>query len=204
MFERHELWKMLYGATTDGAIVQGAAQPLRTMVLLAVNGGLGNSDVAQLPISALDWKRGWCNFARVKTGIQRRFKLWPESIASLQEWFAERPKPNGDTADGLVFVTHRGGSWSKAIADNPVCKETARLLKRLQLHRKGLSFYSLRRTHRTVASEARDEAAADAIMGHAPPSHDMAAVYRQRIDDGRLIAVTDHVHDWLFPRPTVG
>jgi hypothetical protein len=26
----------------------------------------------------------------------------------------------------------------------------------------------------------------------------MAAIYRQRIDDDRLVAVTSHVHDWLF------
>jgi integrase len=204
MFERHEVWAMLYGTPIDGEEINRAAQPLQTMILLALNGGLGNSDVAQLPMSALDLKRGWCSFARVKTGVERRFKMWPETIASLREWLARRPKHKDDTASDLVFVTHRGGSWSKSIADNPVSKETAKLLKRLGLHRKGLSFYSLRRTHRTIASEARDEAAADAIMGHAPPSDDMAAVYRQRIDDDRLISVTNHVHNWLFPRPTIG
>jgi integrase len=172
------------------------------MLLLAINGGLGNSDVAKLPLSALDLKNGWCDFPRPKTGIPRRFKLWEETVASLQEWLAERPKHNGD--EESAFVTRRGGSWSKSIADNPVCKETAKLLKRLRLHRKGLSFYTMRRTFRTIASEGRDEAAADAIMGHSPGSDDMAAVYRQRIDDDRLLAVTNYVHDWLFPRPTVG
>jgi hypothetical protein len=35
-------------------------------------------------------------------------------------------------------------------------------------------------------------------MGHAAASSDMAAVYRERVDDDRLKAVTDHVHAWLF------
>lgn len=196
MFERPEVWAMLYGVTIDEEKVKGASQPLRTMILLALNGGLGNSDVAKLPESALDLKAGWLNFPRPKTGIDRRIPLWPETVASLKEWLTDRPKSKA--ADDLVFVTSRGGSWSKTIADNPVSKETVKLLKRLGLHRKGLSFYSLRRTFRTIASEARDEAAADSIMGHAPQSDDMAAVYRQRVDDDRLLAVTNHVRNWLF------
>jgi hypothetical protein len=32
----------------------------------------------------------------------------------------------------------------------------------------------------------------------------MAGVYRERISDERLLAVTNYVYSWLFPRPTVG
>jgi hypothetical protein len=47
-----------------------------------------------------------------------------------------------------------------------------------------------------VADEARDFPAIDLIMAHADES--TAARYRERISDGRLTAVTDHVHRWLF------
>lgn len=161
--------------TPRAKLLCGASQPLKTMFLLGINGGLGNSDVVTLPLSALKLKSGWLNFPRPKTGIDRRIPLWPETIASLKEWLDDRPNPASDNADDLVFVTSCGGSWSKTTADNPISKETVKLLKRLGIYRKGVSFYSLRCTFRTVASEARDEAAADAIMGHAPPSDDMAA-----------------------------
>ena len=36
------------------------------------------------------------------------------------------------------------------------------------------------------------------IMGHADDT--MGAVYRETIDDDRLRAVVDHVHEWLFPK----
>ncbi len=189
---------MLYGMMIKGEKRRGASQPLRTMILLALNGGLGNSDLANLPLAALDLKHGWLNYARPKTGIERRIPLWPETIESLDEWLAVRPRQNSSAAGGLVFVTHRGCSWSKTVADNPICKETAKLLQRIGLCRKGLNFYSLRRTFRTVAGEARDEAAADAIIGHAPRGDDMAAIYRQRVDDDRLFAVVEYVRNWLF------
>lgn len=201
MFEWDQVLAMLDGKTIQGKKVTGASQPLRTMILLAVNCGFGNSDVAKLPLSAINLKTGWLEFPRPKTGIERRIPLWPETVKALKEWLPNRPAQKAGVSDDLVFITQRGGSWSKTVADNPTSKETAKLLKRLGFHQAGLNFYSLRRTFRTIASEARDEAAADAIMGHSPRSDDMAAVYRQRIDDDRLQAVVNHVHDWLFPKP---
>lgn len=35
-------------------------------------------------------------------------------------------------------------------------------------------------------------------MGHTPPASDMSAVYRGRISDERLKAVTHYVRRWLF------
>ena len=40
--------------------------------------------------------------------------------------------------------------------------------------------------------------AVDFLMGHAPPSNDMASIYRQKIDDDRLHTVVNHVRNWLF------
>jgi hypothetical protein len=48
-----------------------------------------------------------------------------------------------------------------------------------------------------VADEAKDQPAADFIMGHEVPH--MSTVYRETISDARLRAVADHVRAWLFP-----
>jgi hypothetical protein len=66
--------------------------------------------------------------------------------------------------------------------------------------RPGVRFYTLRRTFRTVADEAKDEAATVHVMGHADDDTDMSATYRQEISDARLKAVTDHVRSWLFAK----
>ena len=58
------------------------------------------------------------------------------------------------------------------------------------------NFYALRHTFETIAGDARDQVAVDAIMGHA--REDMSSVYRERISDDRLRAVVDHVRSWLF------
>jgi integrase len=66
------------------------------------------------------------------------------------------------------------------------------------MKRLGLGFYALRHTFRTVADGAKDQPAIDHIMGHS--RDDMASLYRERIEDERLKAVTDYVRAWLFNR----
>jgi integrase len=118
-------------------------------------------------------------------------------LAALREALRARPEPKHPRHAGLVFVTQRGLSWAKEIADSPLAKEVAKLLRALGINgRKGLGFYTLRHTFRTVADEARDQPAADFVMGHEVPH--MSTVYRETISDARLKAVTDHVRAWLF------
>ncbi len=42
------------------------------MLLLGINVGLGNADVAKLPVSAIDLEAGWLTYPRPKTGIVGR------------------------------------------------------------------------------------------------------------------------------------
>jgi integrase len=188
----------LFTADEVRKMLDAAGTPMKAMLLLGVNCGFGNSDVANLPLSALDLERGWIDFPRPKTGIARRCPLWPETVGAIREAMAKRPAPKKPEHAALVFITKYGQPWGKDIADSPVTKETRKLLDAhgIDGHR---NFYTLRHTFRTVADEAKDQAAADHLMGHEPPT--MASVYRERISDERLRAVTDHVHDWLFPPP---
>jgi integrase len=189
MLEAADLWKLI-----DAADVQ-----LRAMILLGLNCGYGNTDVAALPLSAINLAHGWANFPRPKTGIPRRCPLWPETVAAIREAIDARVKPAVYADCGLVFLTERGTTMVRGTTANRtdnIAARFLRLLERFDLHRPGLGFYALRHVHRTIADGARDTVAADLIMGHADPS--MAGHYRERIDDARLVAVVNHVRDWLL------
>jgi integrase len=179
-------------------LIAAAEVHLRAMIHLAVNCGFGNSDCGTLPLAALDLEGGWVNYHRPKTGIDRRCPLWPETVKALRESLAQRPPVKATEAEPLVFVTKYGASWAKETADNPITKEFRKLLDATGLHREGLGFYTLRHTFRTIADASRDQPAVDSIMGHADAS--MAARYRERIDDSRLLIVTNHVRAWLWPQ----
>jgi len=188
----------LFTADEIRRLLDAAGTAMKAMILLGINGGFGNGDCASLPLTALDLDAGWANYPRPKTGINRRVPLWPETVQALREALAKRPHPKNEKHAGLFFVTKYGLSWGKETTDNPVTKETAKLLKALHINgRQGLGFYTLRHTFRTVADESKDQVAVDFIMGHA--REDMASVYRERISDERLAAVADHVRLWLFP-----
>jgi integrase len=170
---------------------------MRAMVLLGINAGYGNADCGRLANSNVDLAAGVIDYPRPKTGIKRRCVLWPETVAALREALAVRPVPKDDTDADLVFVTRFGQSWAKDTADHTLSKEFAKLLDALGFNgRGGLGFYTLRHTFRTVADEAKDQPAADYIMGHETPH--MSSVYRETISDERLKAVSDHVRKWLF------
>ncbi len=180
---------------------------IRAMTLLAINGGLGNTDVANLPISAIDFAGGWLDYPRPKTKIQRRIPLWPETLQALREAIDDRPKPkHADDAD-LCFITVQGNRWVRQTPHrtnpntfttvNTVGARFSKLLKKLNINgRKRLGFYTLRHNFETIAGGSKDQVAVDAIMGHVDSS--TAAAYRETFDDERLRAVTNHVHHWLF------
>src|SRR5205085_11585156 len=124
------------------------------------------ADCGTVPLSALDLDRGWMNYHRPKTGIRRRCPLWPETVQAIREWLAVRPTPKSEDHAGLLFVTVSGGCWSKNTSDNPVSKETRKLLDALGVNG-ARNFYALRHTFETIGGDAKDQVAVDHIMGHA-------------------------------------
>jgi integrase len=178
---------------------------MQVMILLAINCGFGQTDVANLPLKAIDLANGWIDYPRPKTAIMRRCPLWPETVAALREAISEQPKAKSDADAGLAFITKYGSRWVRttkrenkpAVTVDAVQLEFGKLLAALNLKRLGLGFYALRHTFRTVADGAKDQPAIDHIMGHS--RDDMASLYRERIEDERLKAVTDYVRAWLWP-----
>jgi integrase len=178
-----------------------ADQPLKAMIVLAVNAGFGNADCARLPIGAVDLDCGWVTFPRPKTGILRRCPLWPETVETLQGWLARRPEAKDKARTGLVFLTARGAPWGSETSTDRIGYRFKALLDRLGLYRPGYGFYTLRHVFATVGDGARDPVAMRSLMGHAAPASDMTNIYRESIDDSRLVAVVEHVRRWLFGQP---
>ena len=209
---KHANGAKLFTADEIRRMLDAAGPQLKCMLLLAANGGFGNTDCATLPLSALDLKKGWLDHPRPKTGIDRRVPLWPETVKALKAVIAKRQLPRSPEHANLVFLTRLGQPWVRyelaetqeddgkvkvvGKADDAIAKATTKLLTNLGIKRPGLSFYAIRHTFETEAGASRDQVAVDAIMGHVDPS--MAAEYRERIDDVRLQNVVQHVRTWLF------
>lgn len=183
------------------------AKPVfRAMLLLGINGGLGQSDLSSLPLAALDFGTGFIDYPRGKTGVPRRIPLWSETTQALRDAIAVRPEPTDSRDSGLAFITKYGRAWvrfdtgennDKRTVQDGIGREYAKLMTELGCKGHG-SFYNLRHSFRTIADEVNDRTATDWIMGHADDS--VAAGYRQRPpSDERLRAVVDAVHEWLFP-----
>jgi integrase len=184
-------------------LIEAAGVPLKAMILLAVNAGYGQSDLAGLPLDAVDLKRGWTTYPRPKTEMERRAKLWPETIKAVGEAVAERPSPKDRADAGLVFITKYGHRWVRsrardkktAVPIDAITLEFNKLLDQLGLKRKGVGFYSLRHSFRTAADGAGDQRAVDYVMGHVPQH--ISGDYVERIEDERLEAISAHVHKWV-------
>src|SRR5262249_35842706 len=147
----------LFTADEIKAMLAAATVPMRAMILLGINGGLGNTDCGSLPLAALDLETGWIDYPRSKTGIDRRIPLWPETVQALRDALAARREPKDKADAGLVFTTKYRLAWAKDDRSGPISQETAKLLKKLCInHRKRLGFYTLRHTFRTIADETKD------------------------------------------------
>lgn len=189
----------LFTAKEVRTLLGKAGVQLKAMILLGVNAGFGNNDCAMLPLTALDLEAALVDYPRPKTGIPRRCPLWPETILALREWLAKRKEPKDQADAGLVFVTKYGHGWGKDTSDSPITKEMRKLLDTADING-SRNFYALRHTFRTIADEVKDQPATDHIMGHECPH--MSSVYRERISDERLKAVTDHVRAWFLADPS--
>ncbi len=186
-------------------LLSEATPQLRAMILLAINCGFGNRDCGLLPLDSIDLVGGGdfgpsINFPRPKTGIDRRAPLWPETVEALRVVLQTRPEPTDEADAGLLFITKYRNRWTKETKSDPLSQAFGKLCRSVGLGNKtGVGFYGLRHTFRTAAMRCRDSEAVDFIMGHAPDSNDMGAVYTEWVDDDRLLAATDAVRSWLFP-----
>jgi len=199
--ERARKGKKLFSKEEIISMLGAAGEQVRAMILLAINAGLGNADCSNLRLGHLDLDKGWLDFPRPKTGVERRAPLWHETVDAIRCVLETKREPKDPADADRVFITKYGLPWGKEIADSPITKETRKLLDELGINGTR-NFYTLRHTFRTVADASKDQPAIDHIMGHESPH--MSSQYREGIGDDRLLAVVEFVRQWLFGRQAEG
>jgi integrase len=210
---RAQAGRLHFHAQEIRAMLDVAPPVLRAMILLGINSGLGNTDIGNLPASCVDLERGWLDYARVKTGVERRCPLWPETVEAIRvaiPEIARHRRQRVPVAKGLLFVTRMGLPYTReefqasrngrphVVLHDAVADATQKAMKKAGIAQPGLGFYGLRRSFETIGAETGNQVAVDHIMGHVPASSDMGAVYRQHVAESALRQVTDHVRMWLF------
>jgi hypothetical protein len=197
VFTAAECRQLVSAAAADGG-------PLLAFVLLALNAGMGQSHISDLPLDGrnVDTENLFVDWIRPKTEEICQFPLWPITAIAIERERARRPAPKPG-AEKLLFVTKYGNPWVQeyvkttdgAIGDvNPddaIGKEFDKLQKRLEIKRKGRGFYALRRTFSTCANDVQDRDATRRVMGHGLEGMDPH--YVRRIDAWRLQRVVSYV-----------
>ncbi len=166
-------------------LLSAADVKMKAMIWLGLNCGFGCTDCGKLQWSDLDFKDGRVKLARNKTGVERNFPLWPETMQALKELPRSGP---------FVFYTSRGHLWIRAMVKtnddgerkytfvNRITPTFSRLMKKVNIHApKGTGFYSLRRTAATVAARSGDPFAVQRLLGHVDLT--MATRYVQDVSE---------------------
>jgi len=190
--KREQHGEYAFSAEQLQRIIEAANPQVKAMTLLGVQAGFQNVDCVELTVNAIHFEDRQIRMVRRKSGAWRVIPLWAETEAALRAAIEWRPQPKDDANADFVFITKYRNKWHR----NDVAKRFKDVLDELGIYRPGLSFSALRKTFRTVADGAGDQPATFALMGH--QMGDISDKYRESINDERLRAVADHVHQWLY------
>jgi integrase len=197
---RHKAQARTFTASEIHKLIDAASVNMRAMLLLGINCGMTQAEVAGLQWSDINTKLKRLDTLRNKTGVKRVAPLWPETLKALKE------VPRRDDTD-RIFTTRHGNPYisdyiskdGKVYPRDNVSREFNRTadVAKLQLADR-LGFGKLRHTFRTVADASRDANAIKRIMGHEVGSGAVEATYIDDIEHKRLKDVTDHVRAWFI------
>lgn len=203
-------------------ILAAATGQVRTMILLALNGGMYAKDVAALEWSDIHEEAGvWVvDFSRGKTGgVPWKFPLWPETKAALDAVIRHKPRHAADAQK--VFITCHGRSWHREHTRrdgdkieasgtvDAIAQEFDKILANIfilidpqkwkwrLLKRKGVGFGSFRHTHVSAVGDHADVPAQHRVSGH--KAQGVRAKHYDKIPVHRLLSVVNLARERLLP-----
>lgn len=159
-------------------------------ILLAINVGCQNEDIATLEVRHLDLRGGWYKQPRSKKAKQRRAKLWPRTVKAIKNHLIDRKRGIGSE---LVFTSSHGQKWD---GRNCLSKDFAKLKKDAGITTPRAGFQWLRHSFITEASQNGDLLAVQIACGHA--SRTITENYIHKVYDPRLEAIAATVEHWLI------
>lgn len=143
------------------AIIDASSITFRPLLLLGINAGIGNLDLAEMKLSELpdlDAPAVWIDLPRGKTGTDRRFMLWPETVSAIREYLAARPGPAGYSNVDRLFLTRQGLAWVRTQQKDRQDAVTGAFTRyRIAAKVERGTFYDLRRTFQTIAADSRPQ-----------------------------------------------
>jgi integrase len=166
-----------YTAAEVRSMLDVATGDMRAWILLAVNCGLGNADIARLESRHVQADR--LTMPRGKTGTPRTVPLWPETVAALP------------LRIGLLFTTCTGKPIETPNRHGVISERFRRFCAANGIAYHG--FYGLRRTFATLASEAGEQWLVSEMMGHVTGGNAMTRRYVQRSQWPKMLAISEHV-----------
>ncbi len=189
---RFERGRQTFTAGEIKTMLDDARPFMRAAILLGINGGYTQAEVADLRRDWIDLKAGVIDQVRAKTKFARRVTLWPETVAAIKAMPRYKPKAE---ARGLLFVARTGEPYTEG---RGIMQAFARLMQKHKIELQQAGFGKLRASFRTVADVSADTNAIRLIMGH-QLGQGVEESYIRSIGDDRLKAVTDGVRAWLWP-----
>ena len=121
--------------------------------------------------------------------------LWPETVEAVRVAVADRKQPNDPKYASRVFITKYGQPFRPV----PLASSSRSWPSKIGMTREAADFYDLRRTCASIGIQSMTTTPCERSWGTSGAA-DMLGVYnRLQVSDERLRAVTDHIHDWLFP-----
>jgi len=106
-------------------LLAAANVQMKAMILLGLNCGFGPTDCAELQWENLDLGAGRVHFPRPKTGVDRNFILWPQTVEALKAVPVQ-----GE----FVFYTKCGNTWGWRLSgksnDKPLTKAFKTLMQK--------------------------------------------------------------------------
>ena len=188
-------------------LYQAADTRTRAMLLLGINGALGNRDVALMRERHIDFENGWVNYPRRKTGQPRAFPLWPETVEAIREAIKIRPVSKLVEDRDCIFIGRNGFVMQRDKGHGQIKRTFRQLLDRVGDFPAGAGFYSLRRTFVTIARKTGRSLCVKYIAGHA--MNDITDGYDcslknagEVFDPAGLVEVILYVRAWLFESST--